>query len=228
MNVGFYAMAEFSALSFILLILFVPNVTSNSTRQKRSARAPFRTIIQDNNVKAISISLASRAFYRQGINAFLPILAVSTIGMSLGNIGLVLSIFMLSGAFAQGLFGPLTDRFNKKKLIIIGGITAPIFILFLPYMTTSGTMLAMLIPAALLAAFARASVMALNVELGTKYSAMGSVMGVSRSFMILGMVIGPMVFGYIMDHFNINSVFQVGASVGILANVFVIYYLYKK
>jgi len=132
MHAGFYAMAGLTALALILLLLLVPTVESSSEQSKKGPRAPFRTIIRDNKVKAISLSLASRAFYRQGISAFLPILAVSTMGMSVSSIGSVLSIFMLSGGFAQGLFGPLADRFDKKRLIIIGSITAPVFVLFSP------------------------------------------------------------------------------------------------
>ena len=227
MNAGFYAMAGFTALALILLLLLVPTVESSSERSKRTPSAPLRTIIRDNKVKAISLSLASRAFYRQGISAFLPLLAVSTMRMSIASIGLVLSIFMLTGGFAQGLLGPLADRLNKKRLIIIGSITAPAFVFFIPYMPAGGMLLAMLLPTALFGAVARAAVMALNVELGNKYSGMGSVMGISRSVMSLGMVIGPLVFGYTMDHFGIGSVFQVGAIVGILVNLPVIYLLYK-
>ncbi len=227
LNAGFYAMAGFTALALILLLLLVPTVESSSERSKKAPSAPLRTIIRDNKVKAISLSLASRAFYRQGISAFLPLLAVSTMGMSITSIGAVLSIFMLTGGFAQGLLGPLADRFNKKILIVIGGITAPVFIFFLSYMPAGGMLLAMLLPTALFGAIARAAVMALNVELGNQYSGMGSVMGISRSVMSLGMVIGPLVFGYTMDHFGIGSVFQIGAIVGILANLPVIYFLYK-
>ncbi len=227
MNAGFYAMAGFTALALILLILLVPTVESSSERSKKAPSAPLKTIIRDNKVKAISLSLASRAFYRQGISAFLPLLAVSTMGMSVTGIGAVLSIFMLSGAFAQGLLGPLADRLNKKRLIVIGSITAPIFVFFIPHMPAGGMLLAMLLPTAILGAVARAAVMALNVELGNKYSGMGSVMGISRSVMSLGMVIGPLVFGYTMDHFGIGSVFQIGAIVGILANFPAIYFLYK-
>ncbi|MFC1983726.1 MFS transporter [Chloroflexota bacterium] len=228
MNAGFYAMAGLTALALILLLLLVPTVESLSERSKRKPSAPLRTIIRDNEVKAISLSLASRAFYRQGITAFLPILAVSTMGMSIASIGSVLSIFILTGGVAQGLFGPLADRFNKKRLIVIGSITAPIFIFFIPHIPAGAMLLTMLIPTALLSAVARAAIMALNVELGVKHSGMGSVMGVSRSVMSLGMVIGPLVFGYTMDHFGIGSVFQVGATVGILVNIPAIYFLYKK
>jgi len=227
MNAGFYAMAGLTALALILLLFLVPTVEPSSEQSKKAPSAPLRTIIRDNRVKAISISLASRAFYRQGISAFLPLLAVSTMGMSITSIGSVLSIFMLAGGFAQGLLGPLADRFNKKRLIIIGGITAPVFVFFIPYMPVGGMLLAMLLPTALFGAVARVAVMALNVELGNKYKGMGSVMGISRSVMSLGMVIGPMVFGYTMDRFGIGLVFQIGAIVGILANLPVIYLLYK-
>jgi MFS family permease len=227
LNASFYTMAGFTALALIMLLLLVPTVESLSGQSKKVPSAPLRTIIRDNKVKAISLSLASRAFYRQGISAFLPLLAVSTMGMSITSIGSVLSIYMLTGGFAQGLFGPLADRLNKKRLIIIGSITAPIFVFFIPNMPAGGMLLAMLLPTALFGAVARAAVVALNVELGKKYSGMGSVMGISRSVMSLGMVIGPLVFGYTMDHFSINSVFQVGAIVGILVNLPAIYLLYK-
>jgi len=227
LNAGFYAMAGFTALALILLLLLVPTVESFSGQTQKVPSAPLRTIIRDNKVKAISLSLASRAFYRQGISAFLPLLAVSTMGMSITSIGSVLSIFMLTGGFAQGLLGPLADRFNKKKLIIIGSLLAPIFVFFIPNMPAGGMLLFMLLPTTLFGAVARTAVMALNVELGNKYNGMGSVMGISRSVMSLGMVIGPLVFGYTMDNFSINSVFQVGAIVGILVNIPVIYLLYK-
>ena len=227
MNAGFYAMAGLTALALLLLLFLVPTVESSSERGKRTPSAPLRTIIRDNKVKAISLSLASRAFYRQGISAFLPILAVSTMGMSIASIGAILSIFMLTGGFAQGLLGPLADRFNKKRLIVIGSITAPVFVFFIPYMPAGAMLLAMLLPTALFGAVARAAVMALNVELGNQYGGMGSVMGISRSVMSLGMVIGPLVFGYTMDHFGVNLVFQIGAIVGILVNFPAIYFLYK-
>ncbi len=227
MNAGFYAMAGLTALALLLLLFLVPTVESSSERGKRTPSAPLRTIIRDNKVKAISLSLASRAFYRQGISAFLPILAVSTMGMSIASIGAILSIFMSTGGFAQGLLGPLADRFNKKRLIVIGSITAPVFVFFIPYMPAGAMLLAMLLPTALFGAVARAAVMALNVELGNQYGGMGSVMGISRSVMSLGMVIGPLVFGYTMDHFGVNLVFQIGAIVGILVNFPAIYFLYK-
>jgi MFS family permease len=227
MNAGFYAMTGLSALALGMLLLFVPAVQSSSTRGENAPSPPFRIIMRDNKVRAISLSLASRALYRQGISAFLPIMAVSTMGMSVSVIGLVLSIFMFASGFAQALFGPLADRVNKKLLIAIGGIIAPVFILFLPHMTSGAMLLAMLIPSALFAAIARSAVMAFSVELGTKYNGMGSVMGLSRSVMNLGRVIGPLLFGYTMDHFGITSVFYLGALVGVLINVPVIYFLYK-
>ena len=228
MNAGFYAMAGLTALALVLLLLLVPTVEPSSEQSKKVPRAPFRIILRDNKVKAVGLSLASRAFYRQGITAFLPILAVSTMGMSVAGIGLVLSIFHLSGGFAQALFGPLADRFNKKLLIITGSITAPILVFFVPYVSSSGMLLAVLLPMALLAAIARAAVIALNVELGKKHGGMGSVMGVTRSAMSMAMAIGPLVSGFIMDSLGITSVFRVGAIVGILVTLPAIYFLYKE
>ena len=86
-------------------------------------------------------------------------------------------------------------------------------------------MLSMLLPTTLFDAVARSAVMALNV--GNNHNEMGSVIGISRSVMSMGMVIGPLVFGFTMDSLSINSVFQIRVIVEILVNIRVIYLLYK-
>ena len=227
MAVAFYAMAGLTTIAFILLLFLVPTMESPPEWSKKPPTTPLRTMIRDNRLKAISLAQASRAFYSQGISAFLPLLAVSTMGMSIASIGAILSIFVLTSGIAQGLLGPLADRFSRNSLLIIGSITAPIFVFFIPNMPPGGMLLAMLLPTALLGALSRVAVMAINVELGNKYNGMGSVMGIVRSVMSLGMVIGPPVFGYTMDHFSIDSIFQIGAMVGILGNIPIIYLLYK-
>jgi len=228
MSAAFYTMTGLTSLSLCLLLIFVPTVRTISRQTENKRAAPLSEIVKDNKVIAASIFLSSRAFYRQGITAFLPILAVSFWGMSVTNIGLVLSAFFLVGGIAQGLLGPLTDRINKTSLIIIGGIIAPIPILLIPYASSVGALLAILSTVALFAALGRASLMTLNVELGNQYNGMGSVMGVFNSAMSLGMVLGPLSAGFIMDYLGINQVFYIGAAVGGIAALIATYFLLKK
>jgi len=70
--------------------------------------------------------------------------------------------------------------------------------------------------------------MALNVELGNQYNGMGSVMGIFNSAMSLGMVLGPLVSGFIMDYLGMNQIFYLGAIIGIVAALIATYFLLKR
>lgn len=223
----FFVMGGFSALALVLLWRLVPRIEPESS-QSKVKNVPLSTIIKDNKVKAISLYMASRAVFRQSIIAFLPILAVNTLGMSTSSLGLVLSLYLISGAVAQGLLGPLADKFNKNAMIIFGSIVAPIFVFFLPGMHSAQGLLAILVPIALISALSRVSAMAISVEVGTKYRRMGSSMGIINGAMSVGQFIGPLIFGYVMDLSGIASVFIYGAIFGITASFLMTYWLLRK
>ncbi len=226
-NSVFFVMGGFAALALALLWPLVPRIAPQ-VQQNKAATVPLLTLIKDNRVKATSLYMASRAVFRQSIIAFLPILAVNTLGMSTSSLGLVLSLYLLSGAVAQGLFGPMADRFNKNALIIFGSVLAPVLVFFLPEMRNSLGFMAILVPVALISALSRVSAMAIGVEVGAKYRRMGSSMGVINGAMSLGQFIGPLVFGYVMDQFGVGSVFTYGAIFGVSASFPMAYWLLKK
>lgn len=227
MNAAFYAMAGLSALALFLLLLFVPPIEPPSKVDDKAQRASLGTIIRDSKVKALFIFRASRGFWRQGIVAFLPFLMIPSMHMSEAEVGLVLSAFLLTGAVVQGAVGPLVDRSNKAALIITCGIIGSALIFLIPYMHSSKTLLAVLLPIALLGGIARGSSLAINVELGRQYEAMGTLMGTFSSATSIGMIAGPITFGYVMDHFGISSVFGVGAVTGIVGSLVTTYLLIR-
>ncbi len=228
LDAAFYAMAGLSALALLLLLPFVPPTRPVPVGHRKARAAPFRAMLRDNRVKALSIYRASRSFWRQGIIAFLPILAVSGMNLSKTSIGLVLSVYMVAGGTAQGLVGPLADRYNKKAMIVVGAITAPVLLLLIPYAIGMEMLLVILLGVALLSSLSRAATMALNVELGRKYQGMGSVLGLVNSAMSLGMVVGPMALGYVLDTFGMNWVFRIGALEGIGAGFLTAYFLLRE
>ncbi len=69
--------------------------------------------------------------------------------------------------------------------------------------------------------------LAINVETGKQHRGMGTVMGIFIGSSSLGMMIGPIVFGYSVDIFGLNSVFIGGAGVGIIGGLVTTYLLIK-
>ncbi len=227
MDAAFYAMTVVSGIALCLLLLFVPATEPRSRLDSKEEVASIRTIMRDSRVQAASIFKFSRAFWRQGIIAFLPLLAISTLQMSPASIGLVLSAYLLTGGVVQGLVGPLVDRANKVAMIAICSTIGPALLLLIPRVHSGGTLLAILVPLALLGAVARGAILAINVESGKRYRGMGTVMGIFGSAGSLGMMSGPTTFGYAMDVFGLNSVFIIGAVIGIIGSLAASYLLIR-
>ncbi len=227
MAAAFYTMAAISGLALCLLLIFVPATEPRSRMESGGQAASVRTILRDSRVQAAGIFSISRSFWRQAIIVFLPLLAVSTMQMSIASIGLVLFAYLLIEAVVQGLVGPLIDRSNKAALVIICGTIGSALLFLIPYLHSGGILLALLVPAALLGAVARGTVLTIRVEAGKQHRGMGSVIGILGSATALGMMIGPIALGYTMDAFGLNSIFIVGAIIGIIGGLGSFYLLTK-
>ncbi len=227
MNAAFYGMTAVCSFALYLLLRFVPPTEPLSPTDGKSEIKPFKSIIRDNRVQAASIFRFSRALWRRSIKCFLPLLAISTLKMTPASIGLVLSVYLVAGGGVQGLISPLFDRVNKVVLVGICSTVGPALLLLIPYVPSGKALLAILLPTALLGAAARGAMLAINVETGKQHKGMGAVMGIFTGASSLGMMIGPIAFGYTVDLFGLNSVFIGGAAVGIIGGLLTTYFLIK-
>jgi DHA1 family multidrug resistance protein-like MFS transporter len=227
MNYAFYAMGTLSALSLLFLIVFVPPFKP-VTGQARAGLMAIFTPLRDNRIKAANLHLGSRAILRQGITSFLPLYAITILGMTATNIGFVLTIFVFTEAISQGLMGSFADRANKKALLLGGTSIAAILAFFLGSMTTQWTLLLILVPIAFSTSLARASASVYHVQVGRQMNNMGASMGILNATQGLGSAIGPILYGIVIDTFGLPSIFLTGGITGIMVLPFMAYYLFKK
>ncbi len=228
MSVVFYFMAALAASGLLLLVLFVPAVKPAARHHKGGASAPMSVMIKDDKIKAISIYYAARGILRQSISAFLPLFAVETFGVSTTEGATLASVYIFTEAISQVFIGPVADRFDRKKLMVFGGVSASVVSFFLASMTNSFNLLFVLIPVAVLGVVGRVPAMAYNVDLGKKYGRMGSSMGITNAAQDLGHVIGPILTGWAMEIYGVGSVFYVGAIAGVLIMPLQTWWLYTK
>ncbi|MEO1885140.1 MAG: MFS transporter, partial [Methylococcales bacterium] len=171
-----------------------------------------------------SISLASIYALRMfGLFMILPVLALfsdSFEGSTPLLIGLAMSIYGLTQALFQIPFGLLSDRFGRKKMIIIGLV---LFIAGSVVAALSTTIYGVLLGRALQGCGAIAAVvMALAADLTqevhrTKTMAMiGASIGLSFA---VAMVAGPI----LADFAGIQSIFWVTAILAVIALLLVLY-----
>ena len=138
--------------------------------------------------------------------SFLPLFAVQILGVSGTYIGLVLSVGIFLNAFLQTPMGILADRYNRRLMLISGGITASIGYL---YMVQTSNIIEIFIARIIVSiggALSLPAVTAIIAEEGKKLGS-GSTVGVFNTAMSIGQIIGTVLSGVLLDIYGIGAVF---------------------
>ncbi|MCU0577505.1 MAG: MFS transporter [Desulfobacterota bacterium] len=145
--------------------------------------------------------------------SFLPLLGLAR-GISIAQVGFLISVNVFVSGILQRWFGTLVSDRNRYFLIVAGSLISALaltslplhhdFLLFLLVSVLMGLGSAMSLPAA--------SVMAM--EHGRTVG-MASAMSVFEASRDVGMVLGPLLAGAVMDTLSIDMVFYVGGMVSL-------------
>ena len=137
---------------------------------------------------------------------FLPIFAMTYLGLSTSLIGILIAINFLLQSLLAPLGGRIADRFSRRALIVIGSTISLMSLAAIPSAQNLGQLLVLSFTLGIGSAISMPVVTALAVEEGRKYG-MGSTMAGLTLAMSLGMIIGPISAGVIADVINIDAVF---------------------
>jgi DHA1 family multidrug resistance protein-like MFS transporter len=218
----FYVMGGMSAFVLILVIFLVPESSAIMKRDKKQVPIlkSLKPVFKDRPMLGIMTYMMTRGFYRWGFNTFFPLLAVRVANMSLANVGLVLSVYMLFGSIIQYPFGLIVDRFPSQKvnLILAGGILSAVCMCLVGYSHSMLMFVVLTMGMGGFSAVSRASVVAIRTERGRIYG-MGSTTGAFTTSLSVGQVLGPILFGVIADNFSIPVAFIVGGLVGLVGTL---------
>ncbi len=135
--------------------------------------------------------------------------------------GLLISLYGLVNALLQPFAGALVDRLNRRKVFIQGGLVlmgcstfayvfASRFTDILLLRMLQGVGVALTITASM-------AIMAISTEKKNR----GGAMGVFSTSRMLGLTAGPLLGGYLYDHFGFNAAFYAGTLFVVLGIILV-------
>jgi MFS family permease len=212
LSAPFYAMGAMAALSLLLTLGLLPDDQKHRGVDRR-APPSFRKVLSIPVLRAVFIYRAVGALGRGSIWSFLSLYIsgaadIGGLGLPISVAGLILSMGQLSSAFLQSPSGALADKYDKKRLIILGGFVGSVGLLMFPFSdTTWEVMLARLVFAggSAISMPALSAIAAIEGrELGV-----GTTMSVLQSAMSLGMILGPLISGYLVDIYGLKPIFFV-------------------
>ena len=151
------------------------------------------------------------ALGRGAFATFLPIFAAIYMGLSPTLIGILLAVNILLMSLLQPYSGRIADRFSRRFLVVLGCLGSFTYLALIPLAHDFWQLLALCALGSLGGAIAVPAASAMTVEEGRKYG-MGSAIAMFSMALSIGMAIGPILGGAIVDFTNINSVFYFGAT----------------
>ncbi len=220
----FLLMGSLSALALLTVIFFIPEKQDQIRSQPQVSR--FQTIWTQDVFKGLLIFRFSNAAMRGTTTAFLPVFAIK-LGVSPGRIGLLVSLNILLTAVLQLVFGKTADRRDRRLLIIAGNLLTAIPLILTPLVDcfTSLLILGTIMGVGGGLAFPAASAVA--TELGRRHG-MGNIMGFFNQSMSFGMIVGPVISGFVMDLLGISVVFLTSSFLGCAGSAAALILFYRN
>ncbi|GLX66147.1 MFS transporter [Paenibacillus glycanilyticus] len=160
-----------------------------------------------------------------GIGLVIPIMPkfMDTLGITGGIVGLLVAAFSLTQLLCSPLAGRLSDKFGRKKMIVIGMVVFAVSEALFGFAESSVLLFVSRLLGGISAAMIMPAVMAYAADITTKRER-AKGMGLINAAITTGFVIGPGIGGYIAE-FGIRVPFYAAGVAGLIAaliNLFIL------
>ena len=195
----FYSLITF--VGFIITRYFIPSTIKISTNKPRFSLSYFK----NRSLLLVSLSTFAFAFSWTGLElTVIPLFAYDNLQLSPQLLGLIISIAAASNLVSTLFAGRLTDKFGRKKPILLSLFCTAIvaYCLSLSYSFYSLLFFMSLFG---LSSGLWGQTQAWTADLSDKKH-LGSFLGFNRTMGDLGFVIGPIVLGYLASSYSISTI----------------------
>ncbi|WP_108670322.1 MFS transporter [Peribacillus acanthi] len=220
---SFLGLLVFALVSLVLTAKILPSVNGKSFSKKEE--------VQDgSNTRLLSFSNSN---FLGLINVYFAIAVISMFyisffplyGMELGfntvQIGALISIFNITVGVCQIPFGKLVDRMEKVKVLFISNIGIGFILVSIPLFHSFFVTAFFALILSLFFSLAVSSSSGMATEMGRQFK-MGKVMGFLASISSLGMIVGPLLSGLILDYLSFSWLFGCLGGMWFIASVLLI------
>ena len=209
------------AVTTVLLVAAIPGaIAASGTRQHTgqgiSFRAPLQALMRQRAFMPVTIGLTAMALGWGTIGAFLPIFGREALGLPSAQVGYLLAIQAIVNGVSRLPGGRLVDRARQRWPIVFVGT-----IVWSGATVVLGHLTGFLWPAIVLAVatpFMAAAFIAIGVVFAdlSAASTRGVTMGMYGTTLFLGLAVGPLVFGPLVQTYGYAVGFTACAAVAVL------------
>jgi len=219
LDMAFICMGILSFTGFFLSLAFLPPARSEQVIVRHEVPVPYRTLLRDPYVDGIFIF---RLAYTASIGTlwgFLPVFADAEFRLSSSSIGILVMLGVFTSGILQTPMGAIADRWNKRVMILLGGMIVACAMLLFQWAWGFWDLFVANVIFGIGGSMGMAPLMAIAVQKGVQTRGMGAMMSLITVAHSLGMMIGSLLGGIILDFFEMRHVFSFGGGVMVLGTV---------
>jgi MFS family permease len=228
LDISFACMGFLALIGFLLSLLLLPPTRTEQVVSKGTEPLPWKLLIQDRDMAGLFLFRFAYAACIGVIWGFLPVFADTEFSLSSSSIG----VLVMLGIFTSGLMhvpmGLLADKINRKMMVVIGGLLISYAVFSFEWTHSFNDLLVACLLFGLGGGVAMPALMALAVLQGNSTDAMGSVMGILAMAHSLGMLVGSLTGGLMMDIIQLRFAFPSGAAIMALCVILFIIFTHHK
>ena len=212
----FWIMGVLALMGFVACAWFLP--PSSSERAQREAKQPgtWHQLLRDPTLASLLTFRFAYVVCVGIIWAFVPLYAAFKLALSSASIGLVITLGIASGGILNTPMGVLADRAHRSLLIVAGGLVAAYGIVAFQGADSHRAFVLASVCFGIGGGICMPALMAIAAQKGARSDAMASVMALMTVAHSLGMLVGALLGGFMMDTFELRWVFPAGALVMLL------------
>ncbi len=222
MEFAFAVMGGVSFVAFVAATFFLHE--SGQRKEKDQAELSFRKMSGSSLFRGLFMHRMMSDLSIGGFVVFFPLYCGVYLGLSVTLIGVLLAVSRYLGAFLQILSGRIADRFDRRRLLMMGGLLNFMLLAMIPLASSFWHLLGLLTIRSIGDSIARPAQSALSIEEGRRFG-MASTMAALALATSIGMGIGPILNGAFHDYLGgIQPVFYFMAGLGLLGIILFSWY----
>lgn len=210
---AFAAMGLLSLFGGLLAQVLLPPVGAERALPAPQPPVFWSRLVLDREILGLFIFRFGYTFGIGSIWGFLPVLAAAEHALSSTAIGSILMLGVLLSGITQLPMGLAADRFDKRRLIGLGGVVIGFSLAAIGWAGSYAGLAAGLAAFGVGGGVCTAAHMALAVQKGGRMNCMGAVMAILTVAHSTGMMAGALIAGLAMDLLSLGAVFPLGAAV---------------
>jgi MFS family permease len=211
LNTSFASMGFLALAGLFLSLFLLPPTKSEMVVNRGIKPVAWKWLIQDRDMVGLFLFRLAYAACIGVLWSFLPVLADTEFSLSSSSIGFLVMLGVFSSGLLHIPMGFLADRINRKMMIVLGGLIISYAILSFEWTNSFNDLVVASVLFGIGGGVAMPALMALAVLKGNETASMGSVMGLLAMAHSLGMLIGSLLAGLMMDVFQLRYAFPSGA-----------------